>query len=189
MRGQRHTGGSTKGITDKARAYMAGRWYVLRSKPNKEDALSRQVATRGIEVYYPRVTVQPVNPRARTTKPFFPGYMFVRADLVQVGLSTFQWMPYALGLVCFDTEPATIVDSTLQALRRDIEQMARDEAKEDLQLPPGTPLTINGGPFAGYKAIFDTRLPGSDRIRILLNVARGAQVPVELAAAYVEKAA
>jgi transcriptional antiterminator RfaH len=115
--------------------------------------------------------------------------MFVRADLVQVGLSTFQWMPYALGLVCFDAEPATIVDSILQALRRNIEQMTRDAAEEHLQLPPGTPLTVNRGPFAGYKAIFDTRLPGSDRIRILLNVARGTQVPVELAAAYVEKAA
>lgn len=168
---------------------MAGRWYVLRSKPNKEDALARQVATRGIEVYYPRVTVQPVNPRARTTKPFFPSYMFVRADLVQVGLSTFQWMPYALGLVCFDAEPASIADSLLQALRRDIEQMGRDEAEENLRLAPGMPLTVNRGPFAGYKAIFDTRLPGSDRIRILLNAAKGAQVPVELAASYVEKAA
>lgn len=165
---------------------MAGRWYVLRSKPNKEDALSKQVASRGIEFYYPRIVVQPVNPRARTTKPFFPGYMFVQADLVQVGLSTFQWMPYASGLVCFDGEPASILDGILQALRRSIEDLSKRNAEERLQLQPGTPLTINSGPFAGYKAIFDTRLPGSDRIRILLNAVRGVQVPLELAAGYVE---
>src|SRR5512143_3662323 len=143
---------------------MAGPWYVLRSKPNKEDPLSRQLASRGIELYYPRVTVRPVNPRCSTTKPFFPGYMFVQADLHEVGLSTFQWMPYALGLVCFDGEPASVLDSTLHALRRSIEELTQTQAAAALGLGPGEALVVHSGPFTGYKAIFNMRLPGSDRI-------------------------
>ena len=32
----------------------------------------------------------------------------MRIVLDEVGISTFQWMPYALGLVCFDGVPARL---------------------------------------------------------------------------------
>jgi transcriptional antiterminator RfaH len=38
--------------------------------------------------------VRPVNPRARKTRPYFPGYLFVQADLAAVGLVEFRWMPH-----------------------------------------------------------------------------------------------
>jgi hypothetical protein len=59
---------------------MAGFWYAVRSKPRKEDILSRQLRAQGFEVFYPRVRVHRVNPRARKLEPYFPGYMFVQAD-------------------------------------------------------------------------------------------------------------
>lgn len=166
---------------------MTQQWYVLRSKPNKEDDLSRQVMSRGIELYYPRVEVKPVNPRSKKIKPFFPGYIFVRVDLVEVGLSMFQWMPYAVGLVSFGAEPATVGDSILQSLRRNIEALVSGKADDFVHLEAGTALKISRGPFAGYEAIFDTKLPGTDRIRILLSLVRGAQIPLDLPVTYVEK--
>ncbi|HEB63956.1 MAG TPA: hypothetical protein ENJ02_00220, partial [Chloroflexi bacterium] len=66
---------------------MSANWYVLRSKARKEDAVYAQALQRGLEVFYPRLRVNPVNPRARKVRPYFPGYMFVRVDLEAVGRS------------------------------------------------------------------------------------------------------
>ena len=77
---------------------MTDRWYTLRSKPNKEDLLWSQLQIREVETFYPRVRVQTVNPRARKIRPYFPGYVFVRADLEQVNSSSLQWTPGAVGL-------------------------------------------------------------------------------------------
>ena len=78
---------------------MSIHWYVLRSKPNKEKLLWEQLNIREVETFYPQIRVQTVNPRARQVKAYFPGYVFVRVDLDEVGLSILQWMPGAIGFV------------------------------------------------------------------------------------------
>jgi len=40
------------------------RWYVLQSKPQKENLLYNQLYLRKIEAYYPCLQVKPVNPRS-----------------------------------------------------------------------------------------------------------------------------
>jgi len=166
---------------------MTLQWYVLRSKPNKEDALYKQVMHRGFEAFYPRQTLKPVNPRARKTKSYFTSYMFVHIKLQETGLSIFQWMPYSAGLVNFDGEPAIIPADIMQALIKSIESLTQNEVDAHNDFLPGNPLKVISGPFAGYEAIFDTRLSGNDRIRILLNLAKGNRMSVELPASHVEK--
>ena len=92
---------------------MTESWYALRSKPRKEEVLWKQLLARDIEVYFPRIRVHPVNPRSRKLRPYFPGYMFVQADLDEVGLSKFNWMPFAIGLVSFDGVPAVIPENLM----------------------------------------------------------------------------
>jgi transcriptional antiterminator RfaH len=86
---------------------MPDYWYAIRSKPRKEEVVWRQIRTQGYDVFY-RLRVQPINPRSKKWRPYFPGYMFVRVDIEHVGLSAFQWMPHAMGLVCFGDEPAIV---------------------------------------------------------------------------------
>ena len=66
---------------------MSELWYALRSKPNKEEALWRELTARSYEVFYPQLHVQPVNPRSRKVLPYFPGYLFINIDLLAVGYS------------------------------------------------------------------------------------------------------
>ena len=98
-------------------------WYALRSKPRKEDIVWRQLHSQGFEAYYPRLKVQPVNPRSRKVRPYFPGYMFVQADIEEVGLSTFQWMPHALGLVCFGDEAAIVPENLIHAIHKRVDEI------------------------------------------------------------------
>jgi transcriptional antiterminator RfaH len=60
---------------------MAVEWFVLHSKPHKEELLAEQLELRRIETFYPRIRVQVVNPRARKVRPYFPGYVFMHVDL------------------------------------------------------------------------------------------------------------
>jgi len=167
---------------------MTDHWYALRSKPRKEEVVWRQVHSRGFETFYPRLRVNPVNPRARKLRPYFPGYLFVKADLEEVGMSLFQWMPHSMGLITFGGEPATVPPHLIDAIRKRVEQInaAGGEVFDGLQAGDG--VRISAGPFKGYEAIFDARLPGSARVRVLLELLGSQrQVPVELDASHIER--
>ena len=163
-------------------------WYALRTKARKEDAVWQQLLTQGIEHYYPRVRVHPVNPRARKIKPYFPGYLFIRVDLDEKGRSAFQWMPHSLGLVSFGGEPARIPDNVMHEMKQRVQEIAEAGGEIFDGLKPGDPVRIQAGPFAGYEAIFDTRLDGRERVRVLLQFINDQrEVPVELNASQIEK--
>jgi len=166
---------------------MAAGWYVLRSKPRKEDFLCAQLRARKIETFYPKVRVQPVNPRARKSKPYFPGYLFVHVDLGQVNLSALQWMPGAMGLVSFGKEPSWVPDVLVNAVRKQVAAINAAGGENLAGLSTGDEVIILGGPFAGYKAIFDLGLPGNERVRVLLELLADQNMRLELPAGQVRK--
>ena len=159
---------------------MTPQWYALRSKPNREQALWCEAAARGFEVYYPRTRVKPVNPRARKIKPYFPGYMFVHADIGAVGSSAFAWMPYSNGLVFCGTEPSPVPELLVNAIRRRLNELNLAGGELIGGLKRGEAIRIEAGPFAGSEAIFDCRLSGSERVRVLLQILSKQFVRVEL---------
>lgn len=167
---------------------MASTWYVLNTKPRKEEFLWEQCLAHGFETFFPRIRVQTVNPRARKVRPYFPGYIFVFVDIEQVGISTLQWMPGAQRLVSFDGVPATVPDGLIHAIQRRLEEINAAGGELFDGLTPGDVVYIQDGPFAGYKAVFDSRLPGSERVRVLLKLLQAhRQVPVDLPAGQIKR--
>jgi transcriptional antiterminator RfaH len=159
-------------------------WYVLRSRPNKEMILWRELSARGLECFYPHLRVRPVNPRSHTVRPYFPGYLFLYIDMEKVGPATFQWMPFSSGLLAFDGVPATVPHNLVHAIRRHVEQINEAGGEQLTSLKRGDTVTVRGGPFDSYEAIFDARLPGRDRVRVLLKL---LQVNLELPLSQIEK--
>jgi transcriptional antiterminator RfaH len=155
-------------------------WYVMQSKPQKESLLYEQLCLREIETYYPCYRANPVNPRARKIRSYFPSYLFVHADLARIGISSMQWVPGAIGLVKFGGEPAYIVESVLNAIRLRVDEIVKDGSNSNIKYKHGDVVSICEGPFSGYKAIFDASLPGSERVRVLLKILQDHQIPLEL---------
>lgn len=149
--------------------------------------MCEQLRLREIECYYPAIRVNPVNPRARKVRPYFPGYVFGRFDLEQTGPSTLQWIPGAVGIVSFDGIPSHVPDSLVSAIRRHVDEINAAGGEHLAGLKPGETVVIRGGPFEGYEAILDARLPGSERVRVLLKLLQARQVNLELSAALVRK--
>ncbi len=162
-------------------------WYALHSHPRKEDALYRQAKASGIETYYPYIPAHPVNPRARKIKAYFPGYMFVRVDLEAVGLPTFQYMPNATGLVSFGGEPAVVPESLIRAIQKRVDEITMQGGEVYLNLKPGESVMIQSGPFAQYRAIFDERISGTARVRVLLKMLNDRILTLELGEDQIDK--
>ena len=113
--------------------------------------------------------------------------MFVRTDLEASGLSTFQWMPHSTGLVCFGGEPSVVPENLIHAIRRRVEEIAQAGGEVFDGLKPGDVIRISYGPFEGYEAIFDARLPGSARVRVLLQLLSERRVPLELDVSHIQQ--
>lgn len=162
-------------------------WYVMRSKPNKEDFLYEQLRIRKINTYFPCIKVQPANPRARKRKPYFPGYLFIRADLDAIGVSTLKWTPGSLGLVDFGGQLASVPDDVLEKIKHQVERANELGTEKKGRFKSGELVKIHSGPFAGYNAIFDTHISGHERVRVLLKLLQNRQVGVELSDVQLEK--
>jgi len=159
---------------------MSIQWYVLRSKPRKETSLYQYAVTCGHDVYCPEIPAHPVNPRAAKVKPYFPGYMFVRTCLSLVGESTFRWMPFSQGLVHIGGEPTPVPDFVVTAIRQRIDQIWTSGPESAERFRRGDRVLISEGAFAGYEGIFDGRLSGHDRVRILLRLLNDRFVGLEV---------
>lgn len=146
---------------------MSEQWYVLNVKPHKERTVYNYLQSRNLNVYFPRYRVDPVNPRAAKVRPYFPGYMFVNINLDDEGDNALRWTPGTRGLVRFGNEPATVPDNLIHELRKRLSLMETMKERQN-RLEPGDRVRIVNGPFAGYEAIFDTRLSGKDRVQVLL---------------------
>lgn len=166
---------------------MGKNWYALHSHHQKENLLYEQVLSRGFEVYYPRIPAHPVNPRARKIHPYFPGYMFVQTDLKASGMSVFQWMPFSVGLVAFGGEAAIVPDTFMHLLQQKVDEIISSGGEIFTNLKHGDAVLIQSGPFAQYTAIFDYRISGGERVRVLLKMLNNRLVPMELNISQIEQ--
>jgi transcriptional antiterminator RfaH len=156
------------------------RWYVMQSKPQKEELVYGQLGIHEIEASYPYVRAKPSAPQTRRRKPYFPGYLFVHVDLEQTGTSALQWIPGAIGLVCFGGEPAWVPDGMLHAIHEHVNQINSADAEALQGLKAGDDIAIHSGPFAGYRGIFSSYLSDRERAMVFLKFIRAQQTRVDL---------
>jgi len=153
------------------RCKLEVRWYVLCSKLNKEEILLKQLQSQGYEIFYPRYFMSNGKTGRLNLRSYFPGYLFVRLDLSSVSLSTFQWMPNAEGLVCFETRPAYVPDSLIEAIRKHVENLnlsrLQDVAQSKLSVEANQ---MQPSPENAFPAIFSADLTGGERVQELMRM-------------------
>ena len=158
---------------------MTSYWYVLNCKYRKEDSLYQLLVKKGYQVYYPTLKVDPVNPRSRKEKPYFPQYMFVYSDLMQTNESIFMRMPYVVSLVKFGGVPATVPAQLIEALQKKVEEINQEQTPE-YEFFEGESVRILEGPFSGYEGVFDKNFSGEERVQILLTLLNDKQIKLDL---------
>lgn len=162
-------------------------WFALQTKPHKEFIVYEFLLREEIETFFPFVKVRPKNPRAAKRRPYFPGYMFVKVDLEEMGLNALKWTQGTKGLVAFGNVPAVVPDALIHQLQQQIESINEAGGVLENMFKAGETVLITGGPFAGYEAMFDAYLPGKDRVQVLLTFLSSHPQPVKLDIETIEK--
>lgn len=155
-------------------------WYALHSKPNKEELLWDQLNLHGVETYFPRVRVRAVNPRARQIRPYFPGYLFASVDFSLPQSSDLHWIPGLAAIVSYDGQPASVPEHIISAIRSHVDKLNAIKKETELNFKPGELVTVLGGPFEGYEAIFNEHISGTQRVHVLLKLLSDRRIQLNL---------
>ena len=142
-------------------------WYVVQTKRHAERHACIQLGQRAIKSYLPLIVEWPRPAVGSDIQPMFPEYVFVQAVL-PTAFHRVAWSPGVRNFVSFGGEPATLDDSHIDFLRS-------QEGPDGLIRRPDDALTrtrvrITDGPFRGFTALLERRLPARDRVLVLLNI-------------------
>lgn len=153
-------------------------WYALHSKPHRELQVQRILGERGIEVYLPAVTPTPC--RGKSTRAFFPCYLFAHTDLDVVGLWGLHYAPGLRGVIMTGDTPVRVDARVIGLLRERLERTDAVDARGEI-MEPGDRVEIRSGPLADWQGVFDQRLSASGRVRVLVQLLQ-RWTPVEVGA-------
>lgn len=104
----------------------------------------------------------------RRSTPFFPCYLFVQFGLPSDEYVRVRSAPGVVNLVSFDGVPAAVPDDVVQAIRDRLDVESHTRYPNPFRV--GQRVVINDGPFRDLEAIFDGRLTGSGRVRVLIDL-------------------
>ena len=151
---------------------MVKRWYVLYSKPRKEQFLWQQLQSKGLEVFFPRLCLQARYCSEYRVIPLFPGYLFVHLDLESEDLGELLWHKFSNGLINYDGRPALVPDEIIDGIKAEIDVINF----KNLGLPENLPDILSEVEkdyqplLARYGLDTGSFAPGKDRNGVLARV-------------------
>jgi transcriptional antiterminator RfaH len=164
------------------------RWYLVHTKPLGESIACSNLERQGYETYLPQLleTVRQRQRRFERVTALFPRYLFLRLDEGEQSLKPVHSTLGVTSVVRFGSRYANVPDEVIGHLRgREDPGSGLHRLREPERLKPGAPVTLTGGAFAGFEAIFEREV-GSERASVLLGILghqTRVQVSTELIAA------
>lgn len=150
---------------------MTAKWYVMYTKPQREALVNRQLEDRDVETYFPFLQFDRGYGRGIRLEPFFPHYLFFRADLASPEVTGLNWLPGVRSIVHVDNHPVEVPEPVIDQLRRRLQPLGKRVLhKSEWLFSPGQTVTITGGPFQGLEAVFQRGLSGQERAQVLIHL-------------------
>ena len=162
-------------------------WYLIYSKPRREELARVNLERQGFTAYLPwvRQVRHRLGRSITRVEPLFPRYLFLHLDAVNDNWAPIRSTLGVSSLIRFGEEPAAVPAELVEAIR------VRDDAAGVQDLPlmdfqRGDSVRIADGPMMGYEGIFLART-SRERVLILLNIV-GRQRRVRVEGRRVERA-
>lgn len=160
-------------------------WYAVHTKPRQESVAQAALDREGVKTFFPKLRRRKTVRRKFqwVTGPLFPGYLFARFEFMQSG----RLVKYANGvtnIVSFGGKPAVVEEAIVRTIQDNCE--GDTVTLQPIQFKPGDEVTIQVGPMAGLRGIFEREMSDSERVVILLQ-AMGAGAKVEVSREQIEK--
>ncbi|MBU3725673.1 MAG: transcription/translation regulatory transformer protein RfaH [Burkholderiaceae bacterium] len=145
-------------------------WYLVHTKPRREQVALENLDRQGYQCYLPTIPSERLCQGLLkvVNEPLFPRYLFIRLGLDD---SAKSWAPIrstrgVSRLVRFGLEPAQVHDSLIEQLRI---QEALVQAEPERLFRPGERVRLTEGPFAGIEGIYHMA-DGERRVMVLIEM-------------------
>lgn len=141
---------------------MQQHWYVIQTKPKKENEVQQQLTRAQYELFYPRMK------SLISTKPLFPSYLFIRTDLGNP--YHHRMVRYTRGVrkILGDLEsPYTVSDYVVETLQ----ERTRDGSviEQELLFREGDIVRVKKGILQDLRGIIEKSIPETGRVKILFR--------------------
>ena len=163
------------------------KWYVIQTKPKKEEGAKLYLSTKGVEVFNPLIeTFIPRNGRiSKELKPLFSSYIFAKFEL-EKNYPLVRWARGVKKILGFGGYPVPISEEVIELIKKRTDE--NGIVKKTHHFVANDVVRIKTGPLRELCGIFDRWVSDSERVRVLLNLI-GYQPAVEIHYSMIEKVA
>ena len=148
---------------------MSKEWFILQFKPNSHHLATKNLIQQGFEVFLPLhdTTSRRLSRFVSTSKPLFPGYMFIRFDKAESEWHKIKSTYGVSRLIIFNSHLKSIPTEFVNSL------MKRYDLSGKLlpiqKLKRGDQVTVLTGPFANFAATVE-KYEDDQRIWVLMDL-------------------
>jgi transcriptional antiterminator RfaH len=162
-------------------------WYVIQTKPKKEEEATSYLVTKGVEMFNPLIEAFALKNKgmSKELKPLFPGYIFGKFDLEQ-NYPLVRWARGVNKILGLSGYPTPISEEVVRIIKERTDHQGILRVKHHFE--PNDVVRIKTGPMKDLLGVFERWLSDSERVRILLNLI-GYQPAVEVHYSMIEKVA
>jgi len=162
-------------------------WFVVQTKPGNERRVETHLSNQEIDVFLPlyeafQYSNGKMVPRV---KPLFPNYLFAKLDM-DIHYYKVKWTRGVSKILGSGDEPIPVSGKVVEAIKHRTGENNLVVLED--QLEKGTLVQFTSGPFKGLMGVFDKRMSGQGRVRVLLSLI-GTDVPIQTSRWMVKKVA
>ncbi len=169
-------------LCDEANTCVNGSWYLVHCQSRKETYAAKSLRhLLKLRVFLPQERVR-WHGEVRFS-PFFPGYLFVLADLQDTPLSSINTCPGVLRLVGFGGYPQSVPFSVIETITQQLEHESAGDRVSSRTFEPGDAVRVKSGPLQDLNMIFIGPTSPDKRVHVLLTFMgrlKDVQVDVEM---------
>jgi len=158
------------------------KWYVTQTKPRNEETARFHLNSKGIEVFYPKLSLPISEKNTRRCVSLFPNYLFVRIAVSSPEYCQVTWCPGVKRLISFGGKPAVIEEHVINLIQDQADKDGLIAAKSSLKV--GDQVQIAEGPFKGLVGIIQQPPDAKSRVKVLMELL-SRPVQVEVPAGYI----
>ena len=101
--------------------------------------------------------------------PFFPCYLFLKADFETTRLSTVQWTAGLRRIISYQSDCSALSTEFIELIQQKVQRFSA-HPQFLCRFKPGDSVRITAGPLQDLVAIFDQPLNDRQRVQVLLHI-------------------
>lgn len=146
------------------------RWYVLKTKPRKEDDVSTLLARANFEVFNPKIrdTFYRGATGGFCTKPLFPSYLFLHVNFdIAENIHMIKYTRGVSKILCAENKPVAVHDDLVETLKK---RTNGTGIIEQIALKSGDSIRVRKGMLKDLEGILMKPSSDNERIIVLLKL-------------------